>query len=191
MALPSTRPRMRGADRREALLDVAAELVATLGPGAVTMERLAERAGVSKALPYRHFASADDALVALYRRETSALGVAVWRALSSAPPDADKVAVLAHAYFDALAPRRAVLVALSSPGSSVPAISDPDAEAVRFSVRVLRTFFGFPSGAEARLVAGMTQGAIVGAAGTLLSGAAPRSRVEPALVALLRPVLTP
>lgn len=36
---------------------------------AVTMEGVAERAGVSKALPYNHFANADDLLVELYRRE--------------------------------------------------------------------------------------------------------------------------
>lgn len=63
------RRRLSRAERRDQLLSVAAELVKEGGLAAVTMEGVADRAGVSKALPYSHFANADDLLVELYRRE--------------------------------------------------------------------------------------------------------------------------
>ena len=185
------RPRMRAPDRREQLLDEVARLVVSDGGvGAVTMERLAERAGVSKALPYRHFADADAALVALYRRETSALGAAVVTALEAAPPGADLVRVSVRAYFDALLPRRDVLRALSSPGRAVPAVADPDDVATRFAVSLLRTYHGL-DGDRAKAVAGMVQGAMVGAAATVLADAAPRASVEDALAGMLHAVLAP
>lgn len=152
------------------------------------MERLAERAGVSKAVPYKHFGDADAVLVALYRRETGALGGAVVAALRAAPAGADLVEVSVRAYLDALMPRRDLLRALSSPGRGVPALADPDDAGTRFAVAVLREFHGLDR-ARARAAAGMVQGAIVGAAGTLLAGAARRADVEVALVAMLRAVL--
>lgn len=191
MATPvaeETRRRMRADDRRQQLLDAAAALAVDAGVAAVTMERLAERAGVSKALPYRHFADADGALVALYRRETAALGASVLRALETAPAGADLVRVSVRAYFDALAPRREVLAALSSPGRSIPAMADPDGGGTRFAAGVLRRFHGLDRG-SARAVGGMVQGAIVGAASTYLAGAAPRRTVEDALVRMIRAAL--
>ena len=167
---------------------MAASVLLEGGPGALTMERLAEHAGVSKALPYRHFADADAVLVALYQRETIALGRAVHAALSGAPAGADLARVSVRAYLDALLPRRDLLTALSSPGRAIPALADPGDEATRFSASILREFHGLDR-AHARAVAGMVQGAIAGAAGTLLAGAAPRKRIEDALVAMLRAAL--
>jgi AcrR family transcriptional regulator len=152
------------------------------------MERLADRSGVSKAVPYKHFDDADAVLVALYRRETNALGAAVLGALRSAPAGADLAAVSVGAYLDALMPRRDLLRALSSPGRGIPALADPDDGGTRFAVGILQEFHGLGR-AEARAAAGMVQGAIVGAAGTLLAGAAPRAAVERQLVAMLHAVL--
>jgi AcrR family transcriptional regulator len=152
------------------------------------MERLAERAGVSKALPYRHFRDADDVLVALYRRETTALGRAVWERVSATPAAGDRVGVGVAAYFDALAPRRNVLVALSSPASAVPAMADPDGAGTRFAVRLLRELHGVEPG-RAKAVAGMVQGAIVGAAASYLAGVVPRATVEVALVRMIHAAL--
>jgi AcrR family transcriptional regulator len=152
------------------------------------MERLAERSGVSKAVPYRHFDDAGAVLVALYRRETGALGAAVVDALRAAPPGADLVRISVAAYLDALVPRRDLLRALTTPGRGVPALADPDDAGTRFAVGVLREFHGLDR-AAARVAAGMVQGAIVGAAGTLLAGVASRASVEDALVAMLRAVL--
>ena len=179
---------MRGDDRRRQLLDVAAALLVDAGAGAVTMERLADRAGVSKALPYRHFPDADAVLVALYRRETSAIGVHMLRALEGADRDADLVRLGVRAYFDALVPRRDVLVALTSPGRAIPALADPDDVATRFAASLLERFHGLDR-ARAKTVAGMVQGAITGAAGTVLAGAGSRRRVEDALVVMIAAAL--
>lgn len=56
-------------ERRTQLLDAAATLIATESPAAVSMEMVAERAGVSRPLVYKHFANRDELLGALYRRE--------------------------------------------------------------------------------------------------------------------------
>ena len=65
----AARQRMSGTARRSQLLDVAADAVLAGGMADLTMERLAEQAGVSKALPYTHFESIDHVLVSLYERE--------------------------------------------------------------------------------------------------------------------------
>ena len=152
------------------------------------MERLAERAGVSKAIPYRHFRDADDVLVSLYRRETAALGAGILRALEQAPPGADLVRISVRAYVDALLPRRDLLAVLSSPGRAIPAMADPDQASTRFAAGILRRFHGLDP-ATAWAAAGMVQGAMAGAAATIVAGAAPRRRVEDALVAMLEAVL--
>src|SRR3954467_8434261 len=85
------RQRMRGDDRRHQLLDAAAQIIVDHGASAMSMERLASEAGVSKALPYKHFDNSEAVLAALYRRETAALGRSVWRALSEAGPDDDLI----------------------------------------------------------------------------------------------------
>lgn len=189
VAVAPTRRRMQAGHRREQLLDAAASVVVELGAAAMNMDRLAERAGVSRALPYRHFADADAALVALYQRETTALGRHVVRTLEAAPADADLVALSISAYFDALTPRRAVLAALSAPGSSIPALADPGREAQRFAARVLRHFLGADR-ETARAVAGMVQGAIVGAAATHVAEGAPRERLEQALARMVRAAIS-
>ena len=61
--------RLSAAQRREQFLDVAAQLVVEQGADAVTMEAVAARAGVSKALSYRYFDNAGALLVALFERE--------------------------------------------------------------------------------------------------------------------------
>ena len=158
------------------------------GPPAFTMERLAERAGVSKAIPYRHFADADAVLVALYRRETAALGAGVLRALEGAPDGADLVRVSVRAYFDELLPRRDVLRALSSPGRAIPALADPDDVSTRFAATLLRRFHGLDA-ARARTVAGMVQGAMAGASSTFIAGLAGRRRLEDDLVRMIAAAL--
>lgn len=61
--------RLKGTERRDAFLDAAATIVLDQGVGAVTMEGVALRTGVNKALPYRYFADRDGLLGALFDRE--------------------------------------------------------------------------------------------------------------------------
>ncbi len=65
--------RLQGTARRDALLDAAVALVRTTGVHEVSMEAVAERAGVSRPLVYKHFANRDELLAAAYRREASTL----------------------------------------------------------------------------------------------------------------------
>jgi AcrR family transcriptional regulator len=77
---------MSADERRSALLDVARSLVGDIGPGAVTIGRVAEAAGVTRALVYKHFGNKDDLLEALYRREAQRLDRRM-RAQVEAAPD--------------------------------------------------------------------------------------------------------
>jgi AcrR family transcriptional regulator len=61
--------RLSRAERRDALLDAAVALVTSGELAAVSMETVAERAGVSRPLVYKHFANRHDLLAAVYRRE--------------------------------------------------------------------------------------------------------------------------
>lgn len=63
-----TRQRLSPAERRAQLLAVAARLFAARPYDEVLMEDVAERAGVSRALLYRHFPGKRDLFAALYRQ---------------------------------------------------------------------------------------------------------------------------
>jgi AcrR family transcriptional regulator len=65
--------RLQSSARRDALLDAAVALVRAKGVHVVSMEAVAERAGVSRPLVYKHFANRDELLAAAYRREASTL----------------------------------------------------------------------------------------------------------------------
>ncbi len=63
--------RLGRAARRDALLDAAVALL--VSEEAVSMEAVAERAGVSRPLVYKHFANRGELLAAVYRREAAML----------------------------------------------------------------------------------------------------------------------
>jgi AcrR family transcriptional regulator len=65
--------RLQSPARRDALLDAAVALVRAKGVQVVSMEAVAERAGVSRPLVYKHFANRGELLAAAYRREASKL----------------------------------------------------------------------------------------------------------------------
>src|SRR6266540_1380308 len=61
--------RLTRAERRDALLDAAVALATSGDVAAVSMETVAERAGVSRPLVYKHFANRNELLAAVYQRE--------------------------------------------------------------------------------------------------------------------------
>jgi AcrR family transcriptional regulator len=71
--------------RRGALLEVTKVLVAEHGPHAVTVGTVASRAGVTRALVYKHFANKDDLLRALYQREARRLDRQIRARVTAAP----------------------------------------------------------------------------------------------------------
>ena len=70
---------------RAALLDAATALLASDGVDAVTMRALAERTGVSRTAPYRHFANKDALLEAVAAEGFATLQALLHRFTSSAP----------------------------------------------------------------------------------------------------------
>ena len=179
---------MRGDDRRQQLIDAAAQIVVGHGAAAMSMERLAAEAGVSKALPYKHFDNSDAVLAALYRRETEALGAAVWQALHGAAPDDDPVRLAVRVYFDEVSKRGPVLAALSHPGSTIASVADPGQAGVKFEVEVFHRYYGVDR-KRAKAVAGMVQGAVVGATGTWLARHGTRAQLEDDLVTMITSLL--
>lgn len=66
-------PRVAAADRRMQLLDVAADVVSSVGVRALTLDAVAEKAGVHRPVVYRHFANVDQLLAAVVDRELGRL----------------------------------------------------------------------------------------------------------------------
>jgi AcrR family transcriptional regulator len=80
-----TAERLSADARRTALLDVTRSLVRELGPGAITVGLVAQRAEVTRALVYKHFGNKDDLLGELYRREARQLDRAIRIQVEAAP----------------------------------------------------------------------------------------------------------
>lgn len=112
------------------------------------------------------------------------LGPLVWRALRQAPADATSpVSPSAPTSTNWLVVAD-VLVALTGPGSTVAAVADADHAGVAFEVEVFTTWSGVDRD-RAEEIAGVVQGAIVGAAGSWPAGRGRRERLEDDLVWLV------
>ncbi|WP_255682054.1 TetR/AcrR family transcriptional regulator [Luteimonas sp. BDR2-5] len=83
------------------MLDVAWRMVREEGTDALTLGRVAERAGVTKPLAYDHFGTRDGLLVALYGEFDARQTALMYAALEAAPPKlAERAAVIAGSYID-------------------------------------------------------------------------------------------
>ena len=65
----TTRARLSAAERREQIMDAATAAILDGGVAQCTLDAVAARAGVSKALIYKHFANREDLLAAILARE--------------------------------------------------------------------------------------------------------------------------
>jgi AcrR family transcriptional regulator len=63
------RPRLARADRREQLLDVTKSIVGEHGVHAISIDRVAREAGISRPIVYEHFTDLEGLLAALIDRE--------------------------------------------------------------------------------------------------------------------------
>jgi AcrR family transcriptional regulator len=102
--------------RRDLLLDAAAEMVATGDADAVSMESVALRAGVSRALVYKHFANRQALLHALYERESSHLHGSMSEAVQQASTLEEMLRALVSGALAAQSERAATFAALASQG---------------------------------------------------------------------------
>jgi AcrR family transcriptional regulator len=108
--------RLARGTRRDALLDAAAELVATGDIEEVSMEAVAERARVSRPLVYKHFANRVELLAALYTRETSLLHAELAAEVTAADTLEETFRALIRGALRAQATRGATFAALRAAG---------------------------------------------------------------------------
>ncbi|WP_158566712.1 TetR/AcrR family transcriptional regulator [Actinomadura craniellae] len=113
--------RLARSDRQEVLLQAAAELVAAGPADAVSIEAVAERAGVSRPLVYKHFANRDDLLSAVYRREAALLHARLAEGVGRASTVEEMFRILVHGLLRAQAERGAVRATLRAGGGAVSA----------------------------------------------------------------------
>lgn len=94
------RTRLSASQRREQLVEVAGRLFAERGYHTLSMEQLADAAGVSKPVFYQHFPSKRDLYLALLRDAVSELDAQVRKALEGATSNRERVRGAVSAYFD-------------------------------------------------------------------------------------------
>jgi AcrR family transcriptional regulator len=91
--------RLHRAERRAQLLDAARTVFVDNGYHAAAMDDIAERAGVSKPILYKHFGSKLDLYLALLDYATDALVAGVSDALNAPKDNEEKVAAAIGVYF--------------------------------------------------------------------------------------------
>lgn len=96
-------------NRREALLDAAAAIVAADGVAAVSMDAVAEAAGVSRPLVYRYFPTSGDLLAELYAREFTDHDAKMLEELLAATTFEDSVRALIRVWLETFGERGAVV----------------------------------------------------------------------------------
>jgi AcrR family transcriptional regulator len=90
----------RSAESDDRLLSAAAEIVATEGYLALTLDRVGERAGFSRGLASRKYGSKDGLVEALIRRAEACVHEQVDAAVSDVSDPLDKVMVLFDRFFE-------------------------------------------------------------------------------------------
>src|SRR2546421_10706395 len=116
-AEPLEPARLGREERRDAILDAADALLAAGDVDAVSMESVAERAGVSRPLVYKHFANRGELLAALYEREAGLLHAELAADVEAADTVEEMFRALIHGALRAQASRGATLAALRSVGA--------------------------------------------------------------------------
>jgi AcrR family transcriptional regulator len=168
--------RLPASDRRTILLDAAAAIVATGDVAAVSMEAVAERAGVSRTLVYKHFANRDDLVAALYERESALLHAELAAAVQQATNLAGMLRALIRGALDAQASRGATFAALTASGAhraSRHVQRRRDAQTVRFFARQATVELGLDPAAATTAVA-----LVLGSVSTVLAQWRRRPTVE-------------
>lgn len=177
--LVSVRPRGTAkVERREQLLDAASELVLQHGLRGFTMEGLGAAAGVSKALPYRHFANAEAALVALHDREVGRLAQRMTRAVAAAAPGDPMLRAAIAAYFDDVEERGDLLNVLAGAGSPLPEMAGGGQRpAPTYVAQLLTQAYGV-KGRKALVLASLLAGMVTAGSDAVGRGDASRRVVE-------------
>ncbi len=127
--------RLPSADRRDTLIDAATDLVANGDIEGISIETVAERAGVSRPLVYKHFANRDEILAAVYQRESQLLQREIGRSVAQAPSLEGKLRAYVSGCLRAEADRGATFESLRSAGVRNRGLRDEQRERDRTTVR--------------------------------------------------------
>ncbi|ACL59849.1 TetR/AcrR family transcriptional regulator [Methylobacterium nodulans] len=124
---PKARQRLSREDRLRQLVEIARQIVRDEGADALTLGRLAERAGVSRPVVYDHFETRNGLLKALYE-DYDARRMAVLQAALVASPAtlADRAKVIAETYVECV-----LTEGTDIPGVAAALAGSPELEAFR------------------------------------------------------------
>lgn len=118
---PAARPYHHG-NLREQLLDLARADLEAAGAASLSLRDLAERAGVSKTAPYRHFPDRDSLLSALMERGWRDLHASLVAAIASGTDPVEGLRAMGRAYVGfALSHRGMYRLLFSGEGKRLPA----------------------------------------------------------------------
>ena len=107
---PEGRTRLSAGERRQQLLEVAGGLFADHGFHGLSMEQLADAAGVSKPVLYQHFPSKRELYLALMHDAIAEMESQIRKALEGTTDNRARVEGAISAYFDFVEDRRSRLI---------------------------------------------------------------------------------
>ena len=131
--------RLSRVGRRDTLLTAAAAMLTDESVDAVTMEAVAGRAGVSRALVYKHFANRGELLAAVYQREAALLHDELATAVRQATTVTDMFRALIRGALQAQADRGTALAALRAAGGWNHALREEQRQRDQTTVRYFAT----------------------------------------------------
>jgi AcrR family transcriptional regulator len=149
--------RLAHPDRRDVLLNAAAELLVRGDPEDVSMEAVAERAGVSRPLVYKHFANRQALLSALYERESAHIHKQVAAAVQAETSLAGMLRALVRGMLSAQVSREWTFATVASGGGRTPRQRQiqrrRDRETVKFFARQATLEFDLPDSTATAAIA--------------------------------------
>ncbi len=168
-----TGSRLTAAQRKQQFLDVAAQIVVEQGADTVTMEAVAARAGVSKALSYRYFSNAGSLLLELFEREVVELDRQIRVAVELADTFDDKIRATFQGWGDEMNDKGRLLGRLwqvsVSAGPLLEARRRRDREVYEFWGSLIEAEYGLPTPVAQTAAAILVQGT-AGLLASLFSG---------------------
>ena len=131
MANP-TRKRLPRAEREKRMLDAAQDVFGRTAFAAASMEEIAERSGITKALLYQYFGSKEGLYEATVERARQELFAALQAAVAQEPPGPARLTGFVRGYFDYIEANRGVgwLLYGEASGSAVNAMRERNAELI-------------------------------------------------------------
>jgi AcrR family transcriptional regulator len=116
--MATTRKRLPRAEREERMLDAAETVFGRHGFQAASMDEIARRSGITKALLYQYFGSKEGLYETCVERGRAELFESLSRAVAAAPPGRPQLAAFVNGYFDFVEQNRGVWWLLYGEASS-------------------------------------------------------------------------